>query len=90
MAKITRTITTYIYKYGKSETTGSGVVQIVPVGEVRSISKLGPRSLEQARKAQGIEDDCVMYATDRECVLYGMELEEFMKYAQPINKGDDD
>lgn len=86
--KITRTITTFIYKYGQSETTASGVVQIVPVGEVRSLSKLGPRSLEKARTDAGIPDDAVMYKTDKECVLYGMELTEFMKYAKPIEKED--
>lgn len=86
--KITRTIKTFIYKYGQSETTESGVVQIVPVGEVRSLSKLGPRSLEKARKEAGIPDDAVMYKLETECVLYGMELEEFMKYAKPVEKGD--
>ena len=86
--KITRTIKTFIYKYGQSETTESGVVQIVPVGEVRSLSKLGPHSLEKARKEAGIPDDVVMYKLETECVLYGMELEEFMKYAKPVEKED--
>lgn len=86
--KIIRTIKTFIYKYGQSETTESGVVQIVPVGEVRSLSKLGPRSLEKARKEAGIPDDVVMYKLETECVLYGMELEEFMKYAKPVEKED--
>lgn len=78
---ITRTVTSYTYTFG---TFNPKTLKIEGMEQVVRPYKMGAR--EEARVRKSIGKNLIDVSSGE--ALYGMTLDDFMKYAKPITKDD--